>query len=291
MKRFLTIFSVTMLLVLAFTLSHCKKAEEVEKATYTITVTVHPGATGTPEAGEYEYKEGDEFNYSFSILDGYSDLKVTLDGVEVDPSGSFTVAYDQFLTAYAFKGTGEFSLTVLMEEGATGTPEEGYYYYNAGDQIDYDFRLLSGYRNLSVRFDSLEIPSSGTLTITKNHVLNIYTDIQYDIRGNWKIIEGYSDGSSFSVTLTFTGDLNSGTVTDSDGGTGTYTVDGNNLSFTLNYPEVTYEYTGGFSSREYMSGSCKRRVAEDKYYPGDWIAEKDTTDSNSVTSTGRKGNK
>jgi hypothetical protein len=291
MKKFSTILSVTAIILMALALTHCKEAEEVETPTFTITVTIHSGVTGTPAAGEYEYKGGDEVNYNFSILDGFSDLRVTLDGEEKDPSGSFTVSYDHFLTAYAFKGTGEYSLTVLMEEGATGTPEKGYYYYNAGDQVDYNFSLLEGYRNLSVRLDSVEIPASGTLTITSNHVFSVYTDIQYDIRGSWTLTEGYSDSSAFSVTLTFSGDLTSGTVTDSDGGTGTYTVDGNDVSFTINYPQVTYEYNGSFTDRENMSGGSKRHVAADKYYPGDWIAQKDTTATTSVNSTGNKGDK
>ena len=279
------------LLFWLFTLSSCKKAEEVSEEIFIITVTVYNGVSGTPVAGEYEYRAGDEINYNFSILDGYSDLRVTLDGEERDPSGSFTVSYDHFLTAYAFKGTGEFSLTVLLEEGATGTPEEGYYYFNNGDKLDYDFGLLSGYRNLSVRLDGFEIETSGTLEITGNHVLNVYTDVQYDIRGSWTLTEAYADNSTFKVDLTFTGDLESGTVTDSDGGTGTYTVDGNDITFTLDFPQVTYEYTGRFSNRETMSGNSKRYTAADNYSPGDWIAVRDTASVKSIKSTGKKGKK
>jgi len=289
MKRILIILSILGLIFWTLTLSSCKEAEEVAEETFTVTVTTYNGVGGTPVAGEYEYKAGDQLDYNFSLLDGYSDLKVSLDGNELDASGTFTVAYHHLLTAIAFKGTGDLSLSVLMEEGTTGTPEQGYYYFNGGDQINYNFSLLNGYRNLSVRLDNVVVEPTGTLTMTTNHVLAVYADIQYDIRGTWNMSEVYSDKSNFSVTLTFTGGLDSGTVTDSDGGSGTYTVDGNNVTFTLIFSQVTYEYTGSFLNHENMSGDSKRHTAADNYFTGEWIATKDTASAKSIQSTGKKG--
>ena len=289
MKRTLIILSVLGLIFWTLTLSSCKEAEEVAEEIYTVTVTVYNGVSGTPVAGEYEHKAGDEINYNFSLLNGYTDLKVTLDGNERDPSGTVTVAHHHFLTAYAFKGTGELSLTVLTEEGVTGTPGQGYYYYNSGDQINYNFSLLNGYRNLSVRLDNILVEPTGTFTMTTNHVFTVYADIQYDIRGTWYVSEVYSDRSNFSVTLTFTGDLDSGTVTDSDGGSGTYTIDGNNVTFTLIFPQITYEYTGSFLNHQNMSGDSKRYTAADNYFTGEWIATKDNASAKSIKSTGKKG--
>ena len=87
----------------------------------------------------------------------------------------------------------------------------------------------------------------------------------------------------FTVTVTFTGETRTGTVVDSDGGVGTYTVDGNSVEFTLVFPEVTYEYSGNFTDEENMGGTAKRYTSATSYSSGTWVAVK-----NSVTSFSRQ---
>ena len=88
--------------------------------------------------------------------------------------------------------------------------------------------------------------------------------------------EAYADGSAFEVTATFSGSLDSGTVTDSDGGSGTYAVSANNADFTLLFPGVTYEYDGKFSGVDTISGSCKRYQNTDAVISGSFEATRTT---------------
>ena len=50
-----------------------------------------------------------------------------------------------------------------------------------------------------------------------------------------------------------------GTVSDSDGGVGTYEFNDDTVDFTLVFPDVTYEYSNGdFTDENTMNGNCKR---------------------------------
>ncbi len=251
--------------------SGCKKSTDI--TAYTLTVYVNTGVSGDPPAGEYVLNEGDEVTYGYSLeSENYLDLKVTLDGTEIDPSGTVTMDDDHILVATANYGSGEYLLNVTVGTGATGTPDNGGYYYDIGDQVDYEYTTEDGYTNLTVLFDGVEIPSSGTLTISGAHTLIVYTQVEYDIRGNWVLQEVYNDESAFSVSLVFSGEIESGTVVDSHGGIGTYTVSGPDISFTLEFPDVTYEYEGTISDEENMSGDSKRWVSANDYYAGTWLA-------------------
>lgn len=269
-------------------LSGCKKSEEV--TTFVLQVWVNTGVVGDPPEAEYVLDEGDEVTYNYALEDGYTDLKVTLNGVEVEPSGTVTMDRDNILVATANFGSGEYLLNVGVGTGATGTPINGGYYNDAGDTVDYDYTLEDGYTNLTVLFDGVEVPSSGTLTISGDHTLFVYTQVEYDIRGDWVLQEVYNDDSTFSVTVVFTGEIESGIVVDSDGGIGTYTVSGPAISFTLVYPDVTYEYTGTISDEENMNGDAKRWISVDDYYAGAWLAFK-VDSSSSHTNLKNKGEK
>lgn len=270
--------------------SGCKKSEEVQ--TFVLQVKVSSGVTGDPPQAEYVLDQGDEVTYNYALEnDDYTDLKVTLNGVEVDPSGTITMDRDHILVAAANFGTGEFLLNVGVGTGATGTPVNGGYYYNAGDQVPYEYSLEDGYTNLTVLFDGEEIPSSGTLTISKAHTLFVFTQVEYDIRGDWILQEVYNDDSAFQVTVVFSGEIENGTVVDSDGGIGTYTVSGPEISFTLVYPDVTYEYTGTISDAENMKGDAKRWISADDFFAGSWLAFKAADSSSSKTNSKNKGDK
>ena len=75
------------------------------------------------------------------------------------------------------------------------------------------------------------------------------------------------------ATLTFSGTLFSGTVSDSEGGVGTYDYVGDTLNFTLVFPEVTYKYSNGeFTDTDNMSGKCQRYQVENSVVSGTWKA-------------------
>lgn len=185
---------------------------------------------------------------------------------------------------------GEFSLTVQTSAGVTGTPETGTYYYDAGTTIVYDYTIEENYSDLRVLFDSKEVDPSGTITVTKDHTLNSYATAQYKIMGTWTMQEEYEDTRSFTVTIVFTGDEESGTVTDSDGGTGAYTLT-NTTSFTFNlvFPNATYEYTGIFTEVNYISGSCTRTNIAGETLNGTWNATRVTAAAAVQSLQGKKG--
>ncbi len=275
MKKIFTTAFVFAILIGVLINTSCKKSQDAIE--YLLTVTLYEGVTGTPEAGSYVYTEVQEVEYSYSLLDGYTAMTVLLDGEEVESSGTFTMDGDHYIVVTAGKGTGDYRLSVSISTGAAGTPEEGAYYYDAGEQIDYSYSLEDGYTNLRVSFDGVNIGSSGTITISKDHTLYVYTEKEYLIQGSWTLAEQYEDGSAFTVTATFTGDIENGTVVDSDGGTGTYTVSGGSVYFTIEYPDVIYEYTGNFTGEENMGGNAKRfYVNENTFNNGTWAAIKDT---------------
>ena len=267
----LIIFAIALMAILSQ--NGCKTSAAV--ASNTLTVTVSEGVTGTPATGSYTYNIGDTVNYSYSIQEGYSDLKVLLDNAEVAASGTITISGNQTLQAYT-AGNGKFTLTVTVGTGVTGTPAAGTYSYNEGDVVDYSYSLASGYTGLSVTVDSTAVTSSGTITMSSLHTLDATSSKQYDITGTWTLNETYADGSTFKVGATFVGDLYSGRVTDSDGGSGTYTVTSSTVSFILTYPNVTYTYSGTLSDDSNMSGTSAKANSVSNY-TGTWSAIKAPT--------------
>lgn len=169
-------------------------------------------------------------------------------------------------------GFQRYELNVVMGEGVTGQPTTGTYPYEPGDTIDYSYSLLPNYTNLVVTLDGETVEPTGTVVISGVHTLKATATTIYDIIGDWAMEEEYDDESSFSVTLTFSGTVRSGTVTDSDGGSGTYTVDSNNvINFNLIFPEVTYEYLGRFDDANSISGTSERIIGNNTYF-GTWSA-------------------
>ena len=273
MKRRTTPILFAIILIASLSQNGCKTATAV--TSNTLTVTVSTGVVGNPVAGTYTYTIGDTVNYSYSLQEGYSSLKVLLDNVEVAASGTITISANHTLQAYT-AGNGKFTLTVTVGTGVTGTPAAGTYSYNEGDVVDYSYSLASGYTGLSVTVDSTAVTSSGTITMSSLHTLDATSSKQYDITGTWTLDETYLDGSTFKVSATFVGDLYSGRVTDSDGGSGTYTVSSSTVSFILTYPNVTYSYSGTLSDDTNMSGTSTKANSVSNY-TGTWSAIKAPT--------------
>lgn len=290
MRKILTIslFFAFLIGSLLFLYIGCKKSDETNS--YTLTVTLESGITGTPEAGTYTYSKDEQVDYEYNLEEAYTDLSVTLDGVEVENSGVITITENHQLNAYAEPHEDAFELIVNRSSGVSGTPATGTYYYFAGTQIDYNYSLNENYINLTVELDGEDIENSGTITISDDHVLSATATLHYDIQGSWTLEEDYDDESSFDVTVIFTGDDTSGTVVDSDGGTGTYSVDGISITFTLEFPSITYEYSGLFTNADTMSGTSKRIISGGATIDGDWIATRTSTGSSTTAvSQNRKG--
>ncbi|MDQ1350321.1 MAG: hypothetical protein QG657_622 [Acidobacteriota bacterium] len=276
-KNSLIIYVIAALIIGTFMFPGCKKSSEAD--TFTLTVTVGGGVTGTPEAGTYTYNKDDKVTYSYALKDAYEDLKVSLDGQSQAVSGTITITKDCTLYAQSDPKDEAFSLTVTVEDGVTGTPKSGTTYYLPNTQIDYSYSLLEDYIDLKVRFMGTEIANSGSVTITSDSVLTVSATLHYDIRDSWALTEKYSDGSEFSGVVTFAGtNTDEGTVVDSDGGAGIFTVEGTYITFNLEFPNVTYQYTGLFASKNLISGTGKRIIpATGKVSGGTWTAKRNTS--------------
>ena len=268
MKRtMIWIWAAVALLVLPF--QACKKAE-VE--TGSLTVQLSSGVSGTPAAGSYNRNMGDTVSYSYVLEPGYSKLTVLLNEQAVAASGTLTITGNHFLKAYSDDNL-EYKLTVQVNDGVAGSPATGTYYYKAGAVVPYAYSLVDGYNKLTVKLNGSEVGSSGSVTMSQDCVLYAGAAVKQDVRGPWSVSEAYSDGSSFNVTLTFSGTLFSGTVSDSEGGVGTYDYVGDTLNFTLVFPEVTYKYSNGeFTDTDNMSGKCQRYQVENSAVNGTWKA-------------------
>jgi hypothetical protein len=94
-----------------------------KKKKYTLTVSpLGLGIEGSPGSGTYIYNEDEEISYSYSLLPGYSDLVVVLDGNEVPPAGTINMDRDHTLTVYAHANEVIF---VLDPDSVTFTIGEG----------------------------------------------------------------------------------------------------------------------------------------------------------------------
>ncbi len=276
MKRTTTRIAAAILATLLLSSWSCKKSEE-ETETAKYTVIISAGVTGTPAAGEYTFTVGSQLNYGFSLQGGYSTLTVKLDGSEIASNGTLTIASgDHYLQAYS-DGNAQYSLKVTLPDGVSGTPAEGTHFYPGGTVVEYAYSADEGYTGLDVTVDGVAAETSGTVVMDADHTISASVGALYNIRGSWNLKEIYDDGSSFTVTATFSGDYASGTVVDSDGGSGTYTVNADNADFTLVFPDVTYEYDGEFDDANTMSGTCKRYQTADNVIEGEWRATRITT--------------
>ncbi len=283
MKNILTISLVAALFTGALLLSGCKKSSEADNSNV-LTVTISTGVNGTPATGSYTYKKDDRVPYNYSLKEAYKDLRVTLDAATVANSGTITISGNHTLLAMADPDSAAFSLTVSVSAGVEGTPAAGTTYYLPNTQVDYNYSLKADYIDLKVTLDGTQIANSGAVTVTKNSSLTASATLHYDIRGTWALTEAYSDGSSFSSTLTFNGTSQSGTVFDSHGGTGTFTVQGTYITFTLGFPSVNYEYTGLFAEKNTVSGTSKRTIiSSGNVSGGTWSATRNASTSSAST--------
>jgi len=287
MKRNAFLVAAAVMLAMVFSYPGCKKAD-VE--TGTLRVIVSQGVAGTPASGSYTMNVGERMTYSFSLEAGYEKLTVLLDGTEVPASGTVTFSGDHTLKAYSDEN-GKYTLTVSLGTGVVGTPAAGIYSYAEGTVVPYSYSLAEGYTNISLLVDAASVTSSGTITMSANHSLNVTASAKQNIQGAWNLVEAYNDGSSFHVTATFSGDFEHGTVTDTQGGSGPYTYDNATVKFTLDFPDVTYTYTGTFSSANAMGGTCTRFQTSDNVVSGTWTATRVTSTIAALPPATGSGNK
>lgn len=131
-----------------------------------------------------------------------------------------------------------YTLTVIVEEGVTGTPETGKYKYKELSTVEFSYLPLNPLHTVEVLInDKYRKSAQDSITLYGDeYVLRARI---MDVRGTWKIKMTKSDSTSvnFEFTVTLTGnDVISGTFTDSRGYHGiwdtSYSYSGNIITLT-----------------------------------------------------------
>jgi hypothetical protein len=131
-------------------------------------------------------------------------------------------------------GSPEYTVTVILGSGISGTPAAGTYAYKEFDSVDYSYGSLEGATAPSVKINGTAYAVSGTLTMYNNAQIEAY---QTDIRGTWSFILTDTNSSTTisQMDITFSGaSLLNGTFMDSQGNGGEWSIgtDGNILTIT-----------------------------------------------------------
>lgn len=185
--------------------------------------------------------------------------------------GLGVVAVGAILYFMVLKKT-KYNLNVNLGAGCTGTPAATAE-YKKGTNVAYNYSPQPGYGNLQVKLDGVNAPASGTVTMDKIHTLDISAEV-LDIRGKWSLRSVYNYGETVTSTITFSGQLQSGTLVENYEGilfSGTYTVSGESVFW--EYNTAIDEFTGKFITSNTMSGTFKAS----SYYSGTWTATRIST--------------
>jgi hypothetical protein len=143
-----------------------------------------------------------------------------------------------------------YTLTVNLGTGCAGTPATGS--HKKGTVVSYNYTALAGYANVQVKLDGAAVPASGTVTMDKDKALTVTAEA-VDIRGTWVVNFTGSAGLN-TFTIIFSGTIASGTwklIGWSD--TGTYTVNGENVSFV--FTSDPWTFSGKFETNNKMTGN------------------------------------
>lgn len=153
------------------TANHTLSAAFAPLPTYALTINLGTGVTGTP-AATASYPQGTVVNYSYTLLAGYQNLVVTLDGAPVAASGTVTMNGLHTLAVSAQLQ----SFTITASPGANGTiSPAGATAVSYGGNLTYTITPNLGYQVLSVLVDGVPVgtPSSYAFTnVTSDHTIS-----------------------------------------------------------------------------------------------------------------------
>lgn len=139
-----------------------------------------------------------------------------------------------FLNSCSNFGSPDYTVTVLLGPGVSGTPAAGTYVHKEFDSVEYSYGPQEGAAVPTVTINSTAYAVSGTLTMFTNIQIEAY---QTDIRGSWHFIltetSTSTQKSAMDITLSGTSLVN-GTFSDSQGNSGEWSLgtDGNTLTIT-----------------------------------------------------------
>ncbi len=152
-----------------------------------------------------------------------------------------------FLTLLAAGGCGwgipDYSLTVIIEDGVTGTPEVGRYVYRELSTVSFNYTPVNPLHTVEVVLNnSIRSEATGSLVMYGDaYVLKARL---VDIRGAWTVAIVNADATTGSFVMTIDGpDLVSGTFSDDQGRHGTWLATAALLTFTYS-DWLDYVFTG-----------------------------------------------
>lgn len=167
------------------------------------------------------------------------------------------------LASCNFFGIPDYTLTVAIEPGVTGTPAAGAHPFPDLEEVAYKYTPVNSLHTVEVLIEDDQASAEGSLTIYTN--TNLVARL-VDIRGDWTVTSRNSSGTSITFTLAFSGpDVLGGAFADSRGYTGTWTGKSNAVVITYSNWEA-YVYSGTLFS---MSGTYKNGSAT-----GTWSAKR-----------------
>jgi hypothetical protein len=142
-------------------------------------------------------------------------------------------------------GAPDYTLTVVLADGVTGTPASGEYVYKELSVVSFSYTGTNTAWSIETHLnDKIRYSSSGSIVMYGDHY--VLTANVIDIRGAWTVtmIKTGETTVTFTFTLTLTGaDVLSGAFTDSRGYNGTWTASSGVLILT--YTDwVDYVLTG-----------------------------------------------
>jgi len=142
-------------------------------------------------------------------------------------------------------GSPDYTLTVVIEDGCTGTPEAGTYTLDELEEIEFEYLPPEEDIVIEVLINDSLYGESGSFIMYNNITLIVRI---LDIRGNWLLSYTRENDNDKEITVTFSGDTPfGGTFTDSDGHNGIWTVESDDL--TMTYSDwADYVFTGSISS-------------------------------------------
>ena len=129
-------------------------------------------------------------------------------------------------------GIPDYILTVILEDGVTGTPEAGTHEYGELETVSYDYEPIDPLHTVEVVTGTSRLSASGSLTMYADHSI---TARLVDLRGSWDVLMVETDSSEtafeFMITLSGSG-LTSGTFSDSRGYSGLWTAEYDDVTLT-----------------------------------------------------------
>lgn len=68
--------------------------------------------------------------------------------------------------------TGTYTLSVWLGTGVEGSPKTGEYSYSQGESVSYEYKLITGYFDLTVTLDGEKVSATSSINMDRNHTLN-----------------------------------------------------------------------------------------------------------------------